>query len=333
MLEPRSRSVDPDTLKDSLYRLTDLEVRVPLNLNVLDATRTPRVMSLQQALSAYLAHQIEVLISRSEASARQDRRPHRAARRLPDRLSQPRPRDRDHPHRGRAQGRDDGRVRAERPAGGGDPQHAAAQLAQARGARDRQGARRAGQGARDAGRADREPGPAEDAAEEGPGRSAQTLCRGYRDRQAAHQHHRIGAGARHPARGDDRARADHRDPLAARLDPGDERAPRSRGRRHAQVQGGRRPAVRLPRADHRPAAARRRQRARVHAGGRQAARRARLRRAGAADGRSRGRGRAGRAAAGAARAGGAQVLVATSDGRGFLAKLPRSSPRRARASR
>ncbi len=66
MLEPRSRSVDPDTLKDSLYRLTDLEVRVPLNLNVLDATRTPRVMSLSQALSAYLAHQIEVLISRSK---------------------------------------------------------------------------------------------------------------------------------------------------------------------------------------------------------------------------------------------------------------------------
>ncbi len=66
VLEPRSRSVDPDTLKDSLYRLTDLEVRVPLNLNVLDATRTPRVMSLSQALSAYLAHQIEVLISRSK---------------------------------------------------------------------------------------------------------------------------------------------------------------------------------------------------------------------------------------------------------------------------
>ncbi len=65
VIEPRSRAVDPDTLKDSLYRLTDLEVRVPLNLNVLDATRTPRVMSLAQALSAYLAHQIEVLISRA----------------------------------------------------------------------------------------------------------------------------------------------------------------------------------------------------------------------------------------------------------------------------
>jgi topoisomerase-4 subunit A len=66
VIEPRSRTVDVETLKDSLYRLTDLEVRVSLNLNVLDATRTPRVMSLAQALSAYLAHQIEVLVNRSK---------------------------------------------------------------------------------------------------------------------------------------------------------------------------------------------------------------------------------------------------------------------------
>ena len=66
VLEPRSRTVDVDTLKDSLYRLTDLEVRVPLNLNVLDATRTPRVMSLAEALLAYVAHQIEVLVNRSK---------------------------------------------------------------------------------------------------------------------------------------------------------------------------------------------------------------------------------------------------------------------------
>ncbi|HET8613568.1 MAG TPA: DNA topoisomerase IV subunit A [Sphingomonas sp.] len=66
VLEPRSRTVDPQTLIDSLYRLTDLEVRVPLNLNVLDATRTPRVMSLAEALQAYVAHQIEVLVARSK---------------------------------------------------------------------------------------------------------------------------------------------------------------------------------------------------------------------------------------------------------------------------
>ncbi|WP_028969252.1 DNA topoisomerase IV subunit A [Sphingomonas sp. URHD0057] len=66
ILEPRARTVDPDLLLESLYRLTDLEVRFPLNLNVLDATRTPGVMSLKQALTAWLAFQIEVLVRRSQ---------------------------------------------------------------------------------------------------------------------------------------------------------------------------------------------------------------------------------------------------------------------------
>ena len=51
---------------ESLYRLTDLEVRFPLNLNVLDANRTPGVMSLKQALTAWLAFQIEVLLTARE---------------------------------------------------------------------------------------------------------------------------------------------------------------------------------------------------------------------------------------------------------------------------
>ncbi|MBY0519369.1 MAG: DNA topoisomerase IV subunit A [Sphingomonas sp.] len=61
VLEPRSRTVDPAMLMESLFRLSDLEVRVPLNLNVLDARRTPRVMSLREALSAWLDHQFIVL--------------------------------------------------------------------------------------------------------------------------------------------------------------------------------------------------------------------------------------------------------------------------------
>ncbi|HKR25177.1 MAG TPA: DNA topoisomerase IV subunit A, partial [Allosphingosinicella sp.] len=65
VIEPRSRTVDPDLLMDSLFRLTDLEVRVPLNLNVLDAGRTPRVMGLGEVLSEWLAFQIEVLVNRS----------------------------------------------------------------------------------------------------------------------------------------------------------------------------------------------------------------------------------------------------------------------------
>jgi len=65
VIEPRSRAVEPDMLMDSLFRLTDLEVRVPLNLNVLDAKRTPRVMGLCEVLTQWLAFQIEVLVNRS----------------------------------------------------------------------------------------------------------------------------------------------------------------------------------------------------------------------------------------------------------------------------
>jgi len=66
ILEPRARTVDPDLLLESLYRLTGLEIRFPLNLNVLDATRTPGVMSLRQALTAWLSFQIDVLVRRSQ---------------------------------------------------------------------------------------------------------------------------------------------------------------------------------------------------------------------------------------------------------------------------
>ena len=66
VLEPRSRTVDAGVLMDGLFRLTDLETRVSLNLNVLDAQRTPRVMSLRQALAAWVEHQFVVLRRRTE---------------------------------------------------------------------------------------------------------------------------------------------------------------------------------------------------------------------------------------------------------------------------
>ncbi len=66
VIEPRSRTVDPDVLMESLFRMTDLENKFPLNLNVLGADRTPRVMGLKSVLVAWLDHQIEVLIRRSQ---------------------------------------------------------------------------------------------------------------------------------------------------------------------------------------------------------------------------------------------------------------------------
>ncbi|HXV22956.1 MAG TPA: DNA topoisomerase IV subunit A [Alphaproteobacteria bacterium] len=66
VLEPKSRNVEPEILMESLFRATDLEIRYPLNLNVLDGEHTPRVMSLREALNAFLDHRHEVLIRRSK---------------------------------------------------------------------------------------------------------------------------------------------------------------------------------------------------------------------------------------------------------------------------
>src|SRR6187431_1699114 len=65
VLVPKSRNVDPELLKESLYKLTDLETRFSLNLNVLDAQRTPMVMGLHELLTNWVAHQIDILQRRS----------------------------------------------------------------------------------------------------------------------------------------------------------------------------------------------------------------------------------------------------------------------------
>ena len=65
VLEPKSRNVDPEVLMETLFRQTELEVRIPLNMNVLDGGLTPRVMSLREVLSAYLDHRQDVLVRRS----------------------------------------------------------------------------------------------------------------------------------------------------------------------------------------------------------------------------------------------------------------------------
>ena len=65
VFEPKTRNVDPDVLMESLFRSTDLEVRVPLNLNVIDSKGAPRVMGLKDALGEFLAHRLAVLERRS----------------------------------------------------------------------------------------------------------------------------------------------------------------------------------------------------------------------------------------------------------------------------
>ncbi|HRK70362.1 MAG TPA: DNA topoisomerase IV subunit A [Micropepsaceae bacterium] len=65
VLEPKSRTVDPELLMEQLFRTTELESRISLNLNVLDAQQRPQVMSLKQALKAFLDHRYDVLVRRS----------------------------------------------------------------------------------------------------------------------------------------------------------------------------------------------------------------------------------------------------------------------------
>ncbi len=60
VLEPRARTVEAEALMESLYRLCDLEVRFPVNMNVLDRTGTPRVLGLKPILQAFLDHRREV---------------------------------------------------------------------------------------------------------------------------------------------------------------------------------------------------------------------------------------------------------------------------------
>lgn len=65
VLEPRSRTVDPELLMESLFKLTELEVRVPLNMNVLSRGRVPNVLGLRQVLREWLDHRKVVLVRRS----------------------------------------------------------------------------------------------------------------------------------------------------------------------------------------------------------------------------------------------------------------------------
>jgi len=65
ILEPRTGNVPAELLMEQLFKQTDLEIRFPLNLNVLDKDNTPRVMDLREALQCFLDHRQVVLVRRS----------------------------------------------------------------------------------------------------------------------------------------------------------------------------------------------------------------------------------------------------------------------------
>jgi topoisomerase-4 subunit A len=65
ILEPRNRSIEPEVLMEQMFRTTDLETRVGLNMNVLDANMVPQVMNLRDVLRSFLEHREDVLVRRT----------------------------------------------------------------------------------------------------------------------------------------------------------------------------------------------------------------------------------------------------------------------------
>ena len=65
VLEPKSRTVDPALLMEQMFRNTELESRIPLNMNVLSGGKVPVVMSLADVLREWLQHRKTVLVRRT----------------------------------------------------------------------------------------------------------------------------------------------------------------------------------------------------------------------------------------------------------------------------
>ena len=66
ILEPRNRSIEPDVLMEQMFRMTDLETRASLNMNVLDSNTVPRVMNLRDVLRSFLEHRETLLVRRTK---------------------------------------------------------------------------------------------------------------------------------------------------------------------------------------------------------------------------------------------------------------------------
>ena len=283
VLTPKSRTVDPAVLMESLFRSTDLETRFPLNMNLLDARGAPRVMNLREALQAFIDHRRDVLLRRSR------HRLERIARRLEvlegylvvylnlDEVIRI-VREEDEPgpalmrrftlSKVQADAILDMRLRALR------------RLEEMEIAREKAGLTGGTGGARGAGD---ERGQAENGAQGRIQGHPRQVRRGDRAGPAPHRGRRRARGRRCPDRRHDRTRGRDRRALGEGLDTR-RQGPRRSGRRPA-LQGRRPRAVPRGCLDDGQVVAVRHERPVLYPGLRQAARRARLRRSGAPDAR------------------------------------------------
>src|SRR5947207_4087155 len=71
VIEPRARTVDPAIMMEGLFKLTELESRIPLNMNVLIKGKIPKVVGLAEVLREWLDHRRDVLLRRSNFRLKQ----------------------------------------------------------------------------------------------------------------------------------------------------------------------------------------------------------------------------------------------------------------------
>ena len=147
VLEPKTRGVEPEVLMETLFRATALETALPAQHE--RAGRDPHAARDEAAgrAAGVARSPPRGAVAALPPPAGGDRAAARDPRRLSRRVSQSRRGDPHHPRGGRAQAAPDRAVHADRPAGRGDPQHAPAQPAPARGDGDPARAQGADQGA------------------------------------------------------------------------------------------------------------------------------------------------------------------------------------------
>ncbi len=66
IIEPRDRNCDPNVIMESLFKLTVLENRIQLNMNVIGSNNIPKVANILEILQEFLLHRQNIITRRSK---------------------------------------------------------------------------------------------------------------------------------------------------------------------------------------------------------------------------------------------------------------------------
>jgi topoisomerase-4 subunit A len=66
VIVPKSKNVDAALMMEALFKLSELESRIPMNMNVLSRGQVPNVLGVRDVLREWLDHRREVLVRRSQ---------------------------------------------------------------------------------------------------------------------------------------------------------------------------------------------------------------------------------------------------------------------------